>query len=33
VLHRDATRAINVAEGDDERAIEELRTAGVRLEP
>jgi nicotinamidase/pyrazinamidase len=33
VLHRDATRAINVTEGDDERAIEELRTAGVRVEP
>jgi len=33
VLHRDATRAINVADGDDERAIEELRTAGVRVEP
>jgi nicotinamidase/pyrazinamidase len=32
VLHRDATRAINVTEGDDERAIEELRTAGVRIE-
>ena len=33
VLHRDATRAINVSEGDDERAIEELRSAGVRIEP
>jgi nicotinamidase/pyrazinamidase len=32
VLHRNATRAINVAEGDDERAIEELRAAGVRIE-
>jgi nicotinamidase/pyrazinamidase len=33
VLHRDATRAINLAEDDDERAIEELRAAGVRVEP
>jgi len=33
VLHRDATRAINVSEGDDERALEELRAAGVRVEP
>jgi nicotinamidase/pyrazinamidase len=33
VLHRDGTRAINVSEGDDERAIEELRSAGVRIEP
>lgn len=33
VLHRDATRAINVTEGDDQRAIEELQAAGVRVEP
>jgi nicotinamidase/pyrazinamidase len=33
VLHRDATRAINVNEGDDERAIEELRAADARIEP
>jgi len=33
VLHRDATRAINVEAGDDERALEELREAGVRIEP
>ena len=33
VLHRDATRAINLSEGDDERALEELRAAGVRVEP
>jgi nicotinamidase/pyrazinamidase len=29
VLHRDATRAVNVEPGDGERAIEELRAAGV----
>lgn len=33
VLHRDATRAINVSEGDDERALDELRAAGVQVEP
>jgi nicotinamidase/pyrazinamidase len=33
VLHRDATRAINVEPGDDERALDELRAAGVRVEP
>ena len=33
VLHRDATRAINAVEGDDQRAIEELRAAGVRVVP
>ena len=33
VLHRDATRAINVNDGDDERALDELRAAGVRIEP
>ena len=31
VLHRGATRAINVDEGDDERALEELRAAGVQV--
>jgi nicotinamidase/pyrazinamidase len=33
VLHRDATRAINVQPGDDQRAIDELRAAGARIEP
>jgi nicotinamidase/pyrazinamidase len=33
VLHRDATRAINVQPGDDQRTIDELRAAGVRIEP
>lgn len=33
VLHRDATRAIDVRAGDGERAIEQLRAAGVRIEP
>jgi nicotinamidase/pyrazinamidase len=33
VLHRDATRAINVNPGDDERALNELRAAGARVEP
>jgi nicotinamidase/pyrazinamidase len=32
VLHRDATRAINVSPGDDERALDELRAAGARIE-
>ena len=32
VVHRDATRAVNVRPGDDERAVEELRAAGVRVE-
>jgi len=31
VLHRDATRAVEVAEGDGERAVEELRAAGVEV--
>jgi nicotinamidase/pyrazinamidase len=29
VVHRDATRAVNVNRGDDERAVAELRAAGV----
>jgi nicotinamidase/pyrazinamidase len=33
VLHRDATRAINLQPGDDQRTIDELRAAGVRIEP
>jgi len=33
VLHRDATRAINVEPGDDERTLEELREAGVEIVP
>ena len=31
VLHRGATRAINAQEGDDERAVQELREAGVEV--
>jgi nicotinamidase/pyrazinamidase len=31
VLHRGATRAINVEPGDDERALDELRAAGVEV--
>jgi nicotinamidase/pyrazinamidase len=31
VVHRDATRAINAQPGDDERAIEELQAAGVKV--
>ena len=31
VVHRDATRAVNVAQGDDERAVQELRGAGVTV--
>lgn len=31
VLHRGATRAINAEEGDDERALAELREAGVEV--
>jgi len=31
VLHRDATRAVNVRPGDDERALAELRAAGVEV--
>ncbi len=31
VVHRDATRAIDVAPGDAERAVEELRAAGVEV--
>jgi nicotinamidase/pyrazinamidase len=30
-VHRDATRAVNVQAGDDERAVEELRAAGVTV--
>lgn len=31
VLHRDATRAINVSPDDDERTLQELREAGVEI--
>ncbi len=31
ILHEDATRAVNVEEGDGERALRELRDAGVEL--
>jgi nicotinamidase/pyrazinamidase len=31
VVHRDATRAVNVAPGDDERTVQELRAAGVTV--
>lgn len=31
VVHREATRAVNVHEGDGERAVEELRAAGVEV--
>jgi nicotinamidase/pyrazinamidase len=31
VLHRDATRPVDVEPGDGERAVEELRAAGVRV--
>jgi nicotinamidase/pyrazinamidase len=31
VLHRDATRAVEVHAGDGDRAIAELRAAGVRI--
>jgi nicotinamidase/pyrazinamidase len=31
VLHRDATRAINAQEGDEERTLEELRAAGAEV--
>ena len=33
VVHRDATRAVNVRPGDDERAVAELREAGVEIVP
>jgi nicotinamidase/pyrazinamidase len=33
VVHRDATRAVNVHPGDDERAVAELRAAGVEVTP
>jgi nicotinamidase/pyrazinamidase len=33
VVHRDATRAVNVHPGDDERAVAELREAGVEVSP
>jgi nicotinamidase/pyrazinamidase len=32
VLHRDATRAVEVKPGDGERALEKLRAAGVRID-
>jgi hypothetical protein len=32
VVHRGATRAVNVNAGDDERAVAELREAGVEVE-
>ncbi len=31
VVHRDATRAVEVSPGDGERAVEELRAAGVKV--
>jgi nicotinamidase/pyrazinamidase len=31
IVHREATRAVNVEPGDDERAVEELRAAGVEV--
>jgi hypothetical protein len=31
VLHRDATRAVEVQAGDGDRALAELRAAGVRI--
>jgi nicotinamidase/pyrazinamidase len=31
VVHLDATRAVNVEPGDDERALAELRQAGVEV--
>jgi nicotinamidase/pyrazinamidase len=31
IVHRDATRAVNVAPGDDERAVSELTAAGARV--
>jgi nicotinamidase/pyrazinamidase len=31
IVHRDATRAVNVEPGDDERAVAELRAAGVEM--
>jgi nicotinamidase/pyrazinamidase len=31
VVHRDATRAVNVEPSDDERAVQELRAAGVEV--
>jgi len=31
VVHREATRAVNVEPGDDERAVQELRAAGVEV--
>jgi nicotinamidase/pyrazinamidase len=33
VIHRDATRAVDVRPGDGERALEELRAAGVEVAP
>jgi nicotinamidase/pyrazinamidase len=31
IVHLDATRAVNVEEGDDERTVAELREAGVEV--
>jgi nicotinamidase/pyrazinamidase len=31
IVHRDATRAVNAETGDDERAVTELRAAGIRV--
>jgi nicotinamidase/pyrazinamidase len=31
VLHRDAIRAINAEDGDEERTLDELRAAGVEV--
>jgi hypothetical protein len=31
VVHRDATRAVEVDEGDGERAVDELRAAGAEV--
>lgn len=33
VVHRDATRAVDASPGDGERALAQLRAAGVRIEP
>jgi nicotinamidase/pyrazinamidase len=33
IVHRDATRAVNVHPGDDERAVAELLAAGVEVSP
>jgi nicotinamidase/pyrazinamidase len=31
IVHRDATRAVDVEPGDGDRAVQELRAAGVRV--